>query len=436
MNKYTEYRFGLIAQSPVSFGSSKAGEILKNSLGEVMIFGCSIGGAIRVYLEEVGYEKKEIDYFLGGIEGENFKESKIYISDGKLIYSTDNDISIRENERTKINYEYGVAEEGGKYSQEYLLEGIKLQFYIKCDFEEKEVEEGVPEKLKKIILDIANGFMTGELRLGGQKTNGFGEFIIDKLEEYTVDFNTPESLDEHIFDKKSNGNSIWDRNGKCNNKNKITISMDGYFFYGVYQNYRVNKQGVITGIKDDYIFGSSIKGIFRNEIELLIRKFIGNNEDKIKRKSNEIFGGVNNIGKIIFKGLKIIDAEVVKIKRYNKEDSAEGNPVYIKIDRITGGAINENLKMQREVQGKGTLEVILSDIDDNPYVFPLFYVFKRIGLGEIPLGGRTTIGLGEFNGELIMLGESKININEEMSKCNSELLRKYYDLFEGWCKND
>ena len=428
MNKSVEYRFELTAEAPITFGSSEVGEILKNSQNKPIIFGSSIGGALRTYLKTKKEEKDIINYF-GGVKSNDFIESKIYISDGKL--NTD---KIEVNDRTKVNYEYGVAEKGSKYSLEYLPEGIKLQIYIRCDFTKQEMDDEKDIDFEEIILSIAEGFDSGELLLGGQKTNGYGKFRVDDIKEHIFDFDTPDKLDEYIFNSGNRDFSsiINTKDKSINTKNKMTISMDGCFLYGVYQNYNMNTK--YTGIKDNYIFGSSLKGIFRSEIEVLIKKFISNNEIKAKQKIDQMFGGTATIGQVIFQGLKINELQEVKIERCIEKEN-DDKPVYIKIDRITGGAIKNNLKKQREVHGSGTIKVILPN-KDNQYVFPVFYVLRKIGLCEIPIGGRTSIGLGEFSSESIIVDGRKIEIIGEMKEDVKNKLKEYYESFKGWCEND
>ncbi len=249
--------------------------------------------------------------------------------------------------------------------------------------------------------------------------------------------------------------------------------MDGDFPHGVYQAFVIGKNDEdkeITGLQKNketyYIPGSSIKGLIRNQVRLLLTRFINDElakesddnkkkelkkklEKRLDTKLEKIFGGKEEKGKVVFDDIKLRDVEEIKINRYkrDKDDNkseeriyikSEEDPVYIKIDRITGGTIEGAMKTQREVMGRAILNFKLIDMTDcDEIIFPLIYALRQIGSGYVPIGGRTSIGLGEFVGKSIELDGAKeetYSLKEDLKPKQKELLKEYYNSFEGWWK--
>ena len=118
-------------------------------------------------------------------------------------------------------------------------------------------------------------------------------------------------------------------------------------------------------------------------------------------------------------------------------DELKGDPVYIKIDRITGGYIDGALKTQKEIYGRAELkcELVASTAEDNPFIFPLIFIFKNIGDGFVPLGGRTSIGLGQYKCERLKISgliENDILLSSLTGK-QKDQIKKYFEAFKRWC---
>lgn len=487
MNKAITYQFIIKALSPVHFGDSKQGEVVTDANGKPTVLGNTIGGALRDYLIQL-YDSSAWDElilkYMGGEVIKNgrcdFRESSIFISDGEV-----NGIpSILEKEGTAIDPEYGAAKEGAKYTIKYLPEGTEITFRVECDDWTKIVEG------KKVLLDSsefetmidawARGFMSQRLMFGGQRSNGFGKFELKKLKKTVYSFNSTEALDRYIFNRHGvEGESIDLRKYKENKSersveghqvnqqsvaerrngdNVIVFRMAGAFPYGVYQGF-VRKQGedhssyTLTGLQDKggryFLPASSVKGVIRSEVYRLLRRMLGDH-DSAEKRCRELFGSIKERGKIIFSDVKIEDEKIVEIERFDRTQldgqknpgEPSKNPVYVKIDRLTGGTLYGHTKHQQEIQGTATIQFELypnySDQvtkDINPYIFPLIYVLRRIGSGIVPLGGRTAIGLGQFVSSSVMIEDKeKHRIETDGEISDLEWLKKQFEAFEGWCK--
>lgn len=452
-NKLIIYKFEIKATSPAYFGGERQGELIKNSEDKPILLGNSIGGALRDYLKSVSDCKEHQELvlkFMGGISkkkdvNDKFLDSFIYISDGKIEGAE----KTYKKEGTAIDYDSGTAKENNKYSLEYLPGGTSISFKVEC-----EVEDNCSEEIfNRIIGTWEKGFRNQDILLGGQQNNGFGRFKLTNLSKKEYVFRSSEALDEYIFCKDKEDfkdiieGELSDYGSK--KKNEITFSLEGRFPYGLYQAFKVPGDRNLTGLqkrdKGYYLPATSLKGIFRYEFALLVNKFV--KDEKVNKKVDELFGSCDQKGKLVFFDVYLKDEEEIKVIRFERkdEDSKEskktliyGDPVYIKIDRITGGNIDQALKTQKEVYGKGKIEckLITDKTNDNPFIFPLIYIFRRIGSGLVPLGGRTVIGLGEYRSEQLkisgLLEESFPTGHIPGEK--KEIVKNYYEAFKRWCE--
>lgn len=480
MSKIVKYKFNIVAVSPLYFGDSEPKEIVVSADNKPIIFGNSIGGAFREYLKKNKKSEDIILRIMGGddsssseVNENTFKESSIFISDGRMVSNH----KTLNKDGTKIDAEYGSGKDKHKYNFKYLPEGSEFEFYVELDslsllkkLKEDKKQNKTSEKesinvFEEIVEIWAKGLNTQTLLLGGQKNNGFGRFKIKNLQKAEYEINCVEDLDRYIF--KGNEQEIYtDVEFKQDDiiNEDILLKMEGEFLYGVYQGFMAEE---ITGIQKKYseqkrrevyyLPGSSIKGIVRTEVYLLLKRIIldGKKESnssleelkKVENKCNELFGDTKQKGKVQFSDLEIIDGKPILIERYernktqNKISAQKGNPKYIKIDRLTGSAYPGALKEQREIEGKATIIMRLDGTNKDKigaWLFCLIYVLRRIGIGLVPLGGRTCIGLGEFLADNI---EIKSNITEtyetkELRSDSKNRLYCYFEAFKRWCYDE
>lgn len=456
MNQIIQYQFVLeVAEnSAIYFGDSEKGSLVRNAKGQPFLMGNAIGGALREYSQQTLSEEKQsliLKYLGGEIKEENkvkFIESNVFISDGQIQMLTK---QLLKKEGTAIDPAYGSALDKMKYELEYLPAGTTITFTVECTVpcENQSPEQLNEKELEFLIHNWAYGFLHGQLLLGGQKSNGFGRLKVLSLNKKVYLLNTPQALDDYIY---STGQEHYPGKpidvdalqpmGDPSAK-QIYFFMHGAFQYGVYQSFKLEDS--ITGVQKCangyYLPSTSIKGLIKNEVRQLLNRMIGPHKEQVERKLDKLFGNKNQKGKFIFKDVVIEAPSEVKVERYGEQWIID-DPVYIKIDRLTGGTFSSALKKQREIQGKGTIQfqLMLDDTEKEglcPYIFPILYVLRKIGSGWVPLGGRAAIGLGQFEAPYIDVRidqqEIKIQTRESLSKENEEWLRRYYDAFKEWC---
>ena len=499
-----KYRFDLVAISPFHYGDY---EMVKS--GDKYIYpGNSIAGALRQYLENYHsfqLQKDTLLGYFGGVDSSStFIESKLFISDGELIIDKEYESNLPKYEGTSIEGSTGTALAHHKYERNYFPMGTVLRFSITCDlmngkayakYKHKQNQLNELDTLRKLIQLCANGIQEGACCFGGEKSNGFGVFHVQDVYKMDYSFNSIEDIDSYVkLESFYNFETDQQVDKKYSVKNEILASpthvnsgieleMKGAFPYGIYQAYkddeRVYHEGgqtsELTGVqyrtthkgeKIHYIPATSIKGVFRHQVTLLIKRMLlsenynDNATDeqskqqleeklnqKVNEKVNEIFGSTDLQGKLIFYEVELKDAEPIEVLRAKQNSKSKEEPsttpAYIKIDRLTGGVIDGAIKYQREMYSDDVnikVKVKIDQLNQKShlqYVFPLIYVMQQVGLGKLPLGGRTAIGLGQFSASELKIADSEhvqptpVALDKLVE---SEEIREYYNLFEGWLK--
>ncbi|RAU94352.1 RAMP superfamily CRISPR-associated protein [Paenibacillus sp. YN15] len=458
------FTFTLQAASPVHFGGGTPGELLLDGNDAPFASGNSIGGALRSFLGQgERVEPEDIQYYMGkggSSSEEEFIESRMFISDGtisgmeKLPGRTAGHDAFPAMEGTAIDPASGAARRNHKYKRYFLPAGIELSFTVECDTDGGETEKRLP--FSRLVYIWAEAIEKGELRFGGQKSNGYGRFTVRQLTCSEFVFDSPEALDQYIFGRHSavakDCREEALKSALLDPRPDVAVlSLKGCFPYAVYQAYQDQKlsgkgevPSKVTGLMrnekgDYYLPGSSIKGVLRHELWCLLLRMLqdrGEEDAESERLANiriqKWFGGPDQAGAIVVGDVIIQKAQEMKLPRAESQGEFD-LPKYTRIDRITGGVIDGALKTHNEVRGEAELRLELrAAADMEAKLFPLVYLLRRIGSGFIPLGGRTVIGLGEFKAAVTCVnlnGQPLEFDNEKLNERQEQLLRQFYDRF-------
>lgn len=497
-NRKLMYKFQLKAKTALFIGESEHGKILRDANNAPFIPGNSIGGALRNYLVKCGIaENNGYFHFLGGEKKTNsaesnelteFIESKLYISHGTISATESVDgVRISTKEGTRIDPKYGSALPNHKYSMEYLIPGFSLCFLIEYDATPNANEDDNSQELSELVKLWARAIHNGEIRFGGKKSNDFGCFEISSLEQKTYVFDKS-GLDEYIFKRHINSSNIawkkvvdWKSEPTQLLKPKQTMlqfALKGQFPYGVYQSFKLKDlHKTITGVQKRslgegrFIPSSSMKGLLRQQFNLLVRRMLNqkpieNNDCKelfINKITDELFGGIDRQGQLVVSDMIIEHASPVHVRRTevvqkdqdsrmlqqqansdreaNNEATSAQHPTYIKIDRLTGSVLGSLLKQQYEVAGETSWTVQLlvkGEQEQSPFIFPILYIMRQIGLGKVPIGGRTVIGVGQLEASsLELIGMELPDLHSEvLSKHTENQLRLHYQRFVEWIEHE
>ena len=410
------YRVELLFVSPISVSSGYEGmtdsDVLRDYDGHPFISGSSIAGAFRAYVQS----KNNGNDIFGFANDEDGKMSPVFISDLKFNKS---ETDIRDSVALDDNK---ITKEGAKFDFEVLQGNSKGYFYIELTIREKDNEELLVSTLNEIF----NGIHLKEIRLGSNKTRGYGIIDIDQIKKR--EFTKNNFLDY----KDCYREPFWKKNVKAYDLDystkghmvsiEVPLSLKGGISI---RKYAVKKNAPdfehITDHGCPVIPGTSIMGALRHRIKEIIKEL---DKDSLyglypNKMIDEMFGFVSGkdahisgviVDEMVIEGAKALEMTRTGISRF--ENSARNGALY---------------KEKTYVDGTFTLR--LSVCKENPNVEwiigILLLAVKDLQNGFLAVGGQTSIGRGIFeaNGPLTIDGEE----NKEDAYIASSIV-KYKEL--------
>ena len=391
------YRVELLFVSPISVSSGYEGmtdsDVLRDYDGNPFISGSSIAGAFRAYVQS----KNNGNDIFGFANDEDGKMSPVFISDLKFNKS---ETDIRDSVALDDNK---ITKEGAKFDFEVLQGNSKGYFYIELTIREKDNEELLVSTLNEIF----NGIHLKEIRLGNNKTRGYG--IID-IEEIKMREFTKNNFLEY---KDCYSENAWNNEPKY----KLDYSTKGHWMcievpLRLKGGISIRKYAVRKGAPDfehmtdhgsPVIPGTSIMGALRHRIKEIIKELDKDSSYGLypNKMIDEMFGFVSGkdahisgviVDEMVIEGAKALEMTRTGISRF--ENSARNGALY---------------KEKTYVDGTFTLR--LSVCKENPNVEwiigILLLAVKDLQNGFLAVGGQTSIGRGIFeaNGPLTIDGE-------------------------------
>lgn len=392
------YRVELLFVSPISVSSGYEGmtdsDVLRDYDGHPFISGSSITGAFRAYVQS----KNNGNDIFGFANDEDGKMSPVFISDLKFNKS---ETDIRDSVALDDNK---ITKEGAKFDFEVLQGNSKGYFYIELTIREKDNEELLVGALNEIF----NGIHLKEIRLGSNKTRGYGIIDIDQIKKR--EFTKNNFLDY----KDCYREPFWKKNVKAydldysTKGHMVSIEVPLRLKGGIsIRKYAVKKNAPdfehITDHGCPVIPGTSIMGALRHRIKEIIKEL---DKDSLyglypNKMIDEMFGFVSGkdahisgviVDEMVIEGAKALEMTRTGISRF--ENSARNGALY---------------KEKTYVDGTFTLR--LSVCKENPnmdwIIGILLLAVKDLQNGFLAVGGQTSIGRGIFeaNGPLTIDGE-------------------------------
>lgn len=392
------YRIELLFVSPVNVSSGLEGttdsDVLRDYDGHPFISGSSIVGAFRAYVQS----KNNGNDIFGFANDEDGKMSPVFISDLKFNKS---ETDIRDSVALDDNK---ITKEGAKFDFEVLQGNSKGYFYIELTIREKDNEELLVGALNEIF----NGIHLKEIRLGSNKTRGYGIIDIDQIKKR--EFTKNNFLDY----KDCYREPFWKKNVKAydldysTKGHMVSIEVPLRLKGGIsIRKYAVKKNAPdfehITDHGCPVIPGTSIMGALRHRIKEIIKEL---DKDSLyglypNKMIDEMFGFVSGkdahisgviVDEMVIEGAKALEMTRTGISRF--ENSARNGALY---------------KEKTYVDGTFTLR--LSVCKENPnmdwIIGILLLAVKDLQNGFLAVGGQTSIGRGIFeaNGPLTIDGE-------------------------------
>ena len=385
--------------SPIRTGGTglTAEQILRDAAGKPYFHGASLAGALR--------ERCRLAFGTDAAEslfGSRKASGHLVISDGSFPENSATEL----RPRLRINGKTGTADPHGKFDVAHLPVGTELTFTITW--------MGFPEDAHQLtqVEQLLAALHHGQIRLGAQKTNGFGRVQLEVRRQiyHLSDAHDRqcwlEELDEALpmtlpaveqsrqltFVVEGHADSILVKSGNIERRNDRNVTVP------------IREQGVAI------VPGSSVKGALRNRVAL-IGQMLGKPE-----VADNLFGRMNNgedngvAGRVIVDDVRLSDAKAREISR-------------IRINRFTGGVIRNGLFTEEPLQGSVTLRLSLPETleSDGGY---LLYALRDLGLGLWNLGSGASVGRGYIHVHTIAVthsdGRTGVLRFDDLGRCTME----------------
>lgn len=357
--------------------------VLRDSRGRAFQQGTSLAGALREYLTRGGGPgTAEALFGSAGVPG------SLIVSDGVF----DDAAEQQARPRLRIDPPSGTAADGGKFDVAHISAGSVFRFSL--------VWLGHRDRAGELqtVEALLAALNAGDIRLGAQKTNGFGRVslsvrrrVFDMADEkdrqawLADDLSGVEPLvlsavpgqDAVVFTISGRAESLLVR------ASAPAIDENG-------ESYMPNmcENGV------NILPGSSIKGAVRSRAAT-----IANAAGLPEQTVDSLFGreakGPDNgmAGRVIFEDVLMTNAVV--------KNSAVRKLPRIRIDKFTGGVIRKGLFQEAPISG--SIELRITAPDEPVGCALLLYALRDLGLGLYNLGGDGAIGRGYLSADRIRI---------------------------------
>lgn len=364
-------------------------DVLTNGNGEYFVPGTSLAGAFRNYLNN----KKDEKSIYGYSKGSEGRMSSVFISD---IYLTDVSVSVRD--RVKLTDTKTVD---NKFDVQIIEPGAKGTLYL-------EYVERVKDKydFKTVIADVLYAISKGDVRIGADKTRGFGELTIGKVASIEFSPSDCKKWEEFIpLAHSSEGYPKWEefsewvKQKTLPQSKYVTIVLPLELKGGIsIRKYSALKDRPdyehITSNGNPVIPGTSWNGAIRSDARRILQMLGCKNANAV---IDQWFGFVKE-GNV--EQEERAAQSMITIGESTIEGSQGMTVTRNKIDRFSGGTVTGALYSEYAYfGGHTTLEVKVKKDISKQYEAALgliMLVLKDLQKGYISVGGQGAIGRGIF----------------------------------------
>ena len=354
--------------------------VLRTPQGQAYLQGSSLAGALKDYaLKNLGESRTAA--ILGSTKG----SGSLIVSDA--YFSPDARQEMRP--RLRINGHSASADNGGKFDIAHMASGSQFSFELtwlgteQTESETKDVEQ---------LLSALN---SGQIFLGGQKSNGFGRVELTAARQrYNLMDNTDRSS---WLERKFDGEPVC--LSEIQPENIVTFILHGQADRILVKDSAPvhDKEGSLmvnlTENGQPVLPGSSIKGAVRGQVKR-IAEYLGIEDKRV----NALFGRGDEGQDQGLAGCVRVE-DVLLSPNYKQSISR------IRINRFTGGVINTGLFREEPLCSKLTLK-ITAPADDLVGCGLLVYALRDLGNGMYNLGSGDAIGQGYLKGERLEISVS------------------------------
>lgn len=375
-DKAVRYEVTAVTKTPLRIGPSDGSidRVLRHRDGQAFLQAASLAGALRGWLEK--QDKNAANTLFGSQE----KSGQLILSDmeiQKKAAKSSEDTTIQLRPRLRINGKMGAAADGGKFDVAHIARGTVMKFSLTWLGAESDTDG--PAQIEQML----GALHAGEIRLGAQKSNGFGRVAL-----------TVRSQTYHMTDKADREAWLHDQfDGQTLELPEIcTESVCTFTVNGVADSILI--KDAVPHIKEDgtqftgnikengtaVLPGTSVKGAVRARVQAIADLL------DCSEAVDELFGrgaaqGDNGIaGRVRFSDVVLDKAKEQMISR-------------IRINKFTGGVIRRGLFTEEPLKSGITL-TITAPQDDICGCALLVYALRDLGLGLYNLGSGGAVGRG------------------------------------------
>lgn len=370
------YQVQATCQSPIRTGGTglTAEQLLTDAHGRPYFQGTSLAGALRAYHQTAFGEEKTRRLF-GDLDG----AGHIVISDGDF----SGDPVWETRPRLRIDGKTGAAAEGGKFDMVHLPIGTKQNFVI--TWMGSEEDEAELSQIEQMLSALHRGY----IRLGGQKSNGFGRVTLEvrkqlyRMEDFRdrtawleeQDHSAPivlppvEQPGRIVFELQGHADSILVKAGAAERRGTKNVTVS------------IQEQGV------PILPGSSVKGTLRNRVAQIGALLGEPGVEEVLFGRGSADGDNGAAGQVVVDDVRLSSDRKREISR-------------IRINRFTAGVMRQGLFTEEPVCSPVTLKISVPQ-DLEFLCRYLVYALRDLGLGLYNLGSGGSIGRGYLQVESI-----------------------------------
>ena len=375
-DKAVRYEVTAVTETPLRTGPADGSidRVLRHRDGPAFLQAASLAGALRGWLEEQDKDAANVLF------GSQDKSGQLIVSDMEIqekAAKSAEDTTIQLRPRLRINGKMGSAADGGKFDVAHIARDTVMQFTLTWLGAESDTDG--PSQIEQML----GALHAGEIRLGAQKSNGFGRVSL-----------TVRSQTYHMTDKADREAWLQDKfDGKtlalpeiCR-KSVCTFTVNGVADSILIKDAvpRIKKDTQFTGNIEEngtaVLPGSSVKGAVRARVQA-IADWLHCSDTVV----DELFGrgaaqGDNGIaGRVRFTDVVLDKAKERMISR-------------IRINKFTGGVIHSGLFNEEPVKSGVKLHITAPQ-DNICGCALLVYALRDLGLGLYNLGSGGAVGRG------------------------------------------
>lgn len=415
---YGKIELELLSFLHVGGEDESAFSLVTDGSGRYILPATSIAGSVKTWLSQCGFP---VEMYLGDDQNED-SGSRVYYYDGIC-----RNVTIERRNGIRIDKRYGTADGDGFHTAYHIGQGMRTELCLQAFA----ADEGEAGDLAEMFEAIAGGIQAKRLTFGGKRSNGAGVFRVtgtgrcllnladgNDFRKYLtgvgsifseISCETPVRPDAAIDGGPQAHCMIFELTAEIPDGLIVKSGEHGQMaktFFGLQEMHDVNMKKNVDGRSCYYVPGSAVKGVIRSCAERTADYF-GIPETLMQ----QLFGGtVDNVkyrGHMRVHDILVTDPCCSVVNR-------------IQIDRWLGGVI-QGAKMNMEVIAtKPESPMIIrvqTDMEDE-WQYKLlnglvFLALRDMGLGLVPVGSGSSIGLGRLAGRELKIGGHIIHFKDK-----------------------